>query len=168
MILSYLGQDPYDLSECPPSSVVAHILPMISKNQVVKHSTPVLDGATIVAPSIRMNHQLTIPQGEYEIPLSEWTRFSRSFLGHYLQAQGFRVFEEEMIQDEETFLLTPLRRALLRQKALSGPLENVYSQVKREGDFPMGSFGKLARLQLDEEIASLPKHTLNQLLIDSF
>ena len=168
LYISYLGQDPYDLSECPTSSVVAHLLPMISKNQIVKHPCHMLEEASIVAPNriIQIHEPSALPQGEFEITVSELARFSRSFLGHYLQAQGFRVYEEEMIQDEETFLLTPSRKAQLRQKALTEPLQNVESRVKREGDFPIGAFGKLAKLQLHEEIASLPKRMLNQIVMD--
>ena len=168
LYISYLGQDPYDFSECPSSSVVAHLLPMISKNQRFKHSVHMLEGASIVAPTIRIHVPTALPQGEFEITVSEMAKFSRSFLGHYLHAQGFRVYEEETIQDEETFLLTPSRRAQLRQKILSDPVENVYSRIKREGNFPIGSFGALAKLQLYEEIAALPKQALHPVVMDPF
>ena len=168
LYISYLGQDPSDLSERPSSSVVAHLLPMVSKNQRFKHPPQSLAGASIVARAMHIHKPSALPQGEFEITVSELAKFSRSFLGHYLHTQGFRIYEEETIQDEEAFLLTPSRRAQVRQKFLNNPQENVYSRVKREGDFPTGSFGALAKLQLEAEIAALPQHALNQVTLGPF
>ncbi|MFC2049454.1 exodeoxyribonuclease V subunit gamma, partial [Chlamydiota bacterium] len=166
LIISYLGRDPLDLSEWPPSSVVAHLLPLISKNRIFNHQT--LDLASIAPPtSFKIGVEKSpLPQGEYEITVTDLLRLSRSFLGHYLRAQGLRVGEEKTIQDEETFLLTPARRALLRARALKG--ESILSRVEREGDFPIGPFGKLARLQIQEEMATLPKQALTQVVLEPF
>ena len=171
LIISYLGLDPLDLSESPPSSAVAQLLPMISKNQVFKHPVQKLEEAAIRTPppfKIRVEETTALPQGACEITTSDLSRLSRSFLGHYLYSRGLRISQEEIIQEEETFLLTPARRALLRQKALQEPLKSVLSRVQREGDFPLGPFGKLARLQLNEEMASLPKHPLTRMVLEPF
>lgn len=168
LYISYLAQDPYDLSEYPPSSVVAHLLPLISPRQIFKHPPQVFDQPAIAAPTLSIDLVTTLPQGEYEITIAEWSRFSRSFLSHYLHSQGLKMREIETLQDEESFLLTPSRKAQVRQKALNQSAEDVLSHVARQGDLPVGAFGRLAKFQLQEEIATLSKHSIEQMVIHPF
>lgn len=163
LYISYLSVDPYTLAELPPSSVVAHLLPLISKNQIYGHPSRDFENVSIKTATISVTSASITPKGAHDISLTDWTRFSRSFLAFYLQSQGHKIKEETLIEEEETFLLTPARRALLRQRAL-----NQLDPIDRAGDFPLGAFGNLARLQLDIEMAALPKIPLTHLMLEPF
>lgn len=169
LIISYCGRDPYDLTELPPSSVVGTILPLISKNQIVTH--PVHEPLTPPPPfNIRTLEPFTLPKGEFVIDVADLTRLTRSSLSHYLHYHNLKMYQEEPIEAEESFLISPSKKTLLRKKALQTSPEVVFKKIEREGTLPLGTFGKLAQIQLDEEMRSLPEKqftcfTLNPLHI---
>lgn len=90
-----------------------------------------------------------------QIDLIDFIRPFRSPLRHYLYHRDIYVREERVIQEEEAFHLSPLRRAILRKHALEG---DAWKRAKKEGDFPIGPFRVLAEQQLEQEIAALPKN----------
>jgi|GEM_PF-3152326 len=167
LIISYHGKDPLDFSEKPPSSVISHLLPVISPSQIYHHTIQESLNCTIK----RLDWDLktsTIPQSEnVEITTQDLAHFSRSFLSHYIRTHGLQLYEEGTLRDEETFLLTPSRKAILSGAALATK-ESIFKRIKREGDFPIGSFGKLAEMQIQEEIDSLPKESLSEVVLEPF
>ncbi len=169
-VISYLGRDPYDLSPLPPSSVVAHLLPFISQTQWMHHPGQLLKKAAITEPApldIELK-KFTLPSGEEEIAISDWVRFAGSFLSHYLYHQGLKFPREVEILDEESFVLSPKRKAALRQEALHAPLDTVLKKIKKEGDFPTGIFGALAHLQVAKEVEGLLEIDLREIHLDPF
>lgn len=163
-IISYCGRDPYDLTELPPSSVVAELLPLISKNQIVVHAAH----GTITPPppfNIRTIEPLTLPKGEFVIDVADLTRLTRSSLSHYLHHHNLKMYQEEPLEAEESFLLSPSKKALLRKKTLQTSPGVVFKKMKREGTLPLGMFGKLAQMQLDEEMRALPEKPLTRLTL---
>jgi exodeoxyribonuclease V gamma subunit len=171
LLISYIGRDPLDLIEKPPSSVVAHLLPLVSKNQIFYHPLQMIEGVRIVSPyplNIHLDNPLPLPTKNQTVTIFELNRFCRSYLHHYLASQGFKISECRVLQDEEAFVLTPQRKAALCKAALTHPLEEVVSCAQKEGDFPCGPFGELAKLQLQKEIAFFGEQKTHQLILEPF
>ncbi|MCC5831569.1 MAG: exodeoxyribonuclease V subunit gamma [Chlamydiales bacterium] len=151
IIISYLGCDPYDLTPWPPSSVVTHLLPYISKRVEHPFHAPLKEKRA--APPLFTFHRSKIEIPPCRIELTDLVRAFRSPLRHYLYHQEIYVRDEKILQEEEAFRLSPLRKAILRKSA-----EEAFRKAKREGDFPIGTYGLLAERQLREEIDALPKN----------
>lgn len=152
LIISYLGNDPYDQTPWPPSSAAAQLLPYITKT--VKHPVHAPIKEKKAAPALfacRPAEKIEIPS--CRIDLADLIRPFRSPLRHYFYHRDIYVRDERIIQDEEAFRLSPLRKAILRKLG-----EGSFRKGKREGDFPIGAFGILAERQLREEIELLPKN----------
>lgn len=166
LLISYLGQDPYDLSELPPSSVLTELLPFISPKQIQKHSLHHLDPVRIKSTppfSIKIHSPLALPTGEYVISVNEVARLSRSAISHYLYFQDMKIFEEEMLEDEEAFILSPLQRAILLKKASAENVEAAFKQAQKKGVLPPSLFGAVAKLQIEERLAHFPKEQVEAL-----
>lgn len=94
---------------------------------------------------------LELPSGEQIILLEDLKRAARSSLAHYLKGHELAIREKLAVQDEEDFVLPAWRRAALRK-------QGVFAEAKMEGHFPPGLFGKLASLQLQEQVEALKAH----------
>lgn len=153
LIISYLGSDPFDQTPWPPSSVVAQLLPYISKTVTHPAHVPIKEEKE--SPLLFVYHPKKIEVPACQIDLIDFIRPFRSPLRHYLYHHDIFIREERVIQEEEAFHLSALRRAILRKYGLEG---DALKKAKKEGDFPIGPFGVLAEQQLAEEITALPKN----------
>jgi len=221
LIISYQGRSPYDLSEKPPSILVSELLPLISKQQRIKHPSrrfdplyfrqtngqlknysetdyqmalcslqkkkgiPSLftyspdtdvkeisegkvyptfprmsrwtDGETNVQ-DYRVVCEKYELRGDEEITINihELTRALQSPLKHYLHNRcGLRIQKGDRVDSEEAFVLSPLKRAILRRSATLFSLPELIQNAQKQGDFPFGIFGQLAEKQLEKEKIAL-------------
>lgn len=151
LIISYLGIDPYDHTPWPPSSVVTQLLSFLP--EPIHHPVPVPIKEKRERPSLFVYHPGKVEIPPCHIDLFDFMRAFRSPLRHYLHARGVYVRDEQVIQEEEAFHLSPLRMSNLRKHE-----GDAFKKAQREGDFPLGSFGELARIQLEDEIADIPEN----------
>lgn len=158
LYISYLGKDPYDLSELPPSSVVLELLPFISKKQIYPYAPHYLCETESWGGSFtiqtKQNH--TLPSGKFVIETSELVRLSRSALQHYLYFQELKMQSLDPLKGEEEFLLSPLKKSLLLKAHILG-------EQNRAENLPIGMFKKIADSQLKRIIDNLPQSRIQTL-----
>ena len=117
---------------------------------------------------IRVQEPFALPQGAFAIDTSDLLRFARSGLRHYLYFHDLKMIQEKSLQEEEAFIFSPLSKALFRKNVLKTSSDRAFKMREREGDIPLGLFGKLAEMQVIEEIASLPKNDLTTMTLKPF
>lgn len=171
-VISYTGRDPLDNQEKPPSSVVSDFLEFVDVTPVVHppkaYDALYFDGTLTSTSETDFQMALATQKKEkkeapfslhiqsVELPvatieLSQLQRLAKSPLKHYYQHKlGMRFWEEPGVKEEEEFLLSPLALAHLRTGALRDTVENVIKRVKREGNYPLGVFEKVANEKCKE------------------
>ena len=151
LIISYLGVDPFDHSELPPSPIVTQLMPYISHKY--KHTL------WSSAKHIKKQPQIFFSPRPVEITrenidVKDFVRVFKSPLRHYLYHRNIVMREERFIQEEEIWNFSKLRLSLLRTKELS--------DIRKKSDFPVGSLGMAASYQLEKEKKLLPKNLCSQ------
>ncbi|MCH9625971.1 MAG: RecBCD enzyme subunit RecC [Chlamydiales bacterium] len=148
-ILSYLGRDPYDLTELPPSSVITELLHVISKKQIKVHPAyRFVEGEQEpLIPSFSAR-SVPLPKGEFVIEIKDWTRLIYAPIDHYLRAHQLKIQKSFPASREQEMSFSPSKMALLQKKVLFNSLEQAEKKVDKEGGYPEGVFGQLARLKL--------------------
>ncbi|MBI3901244.1 MAG: exodeoxyribonuclease V subunit gamma, partial [Chlamydiia bacterium] len=162
-IVSYLGRNPYDLTEQPPSSVVSELLSYVSEKVISVHPSHEFSHVQITprAFSIHSPKSFVPPIGHFRIETRSLRRLARSPLAHYLHAHQLSFFSEEFPEEEEPFTLSPLQKALFRKEALYKGVEEAQRRGERRGAFPLGALGSIARGQVHKELSALPTQILS-------
>jgi exodeoxyribonuclease V gamma subunit len=165
LIVSYIGKDPFDLTELAPSSVLAELFAYIPKNQVKVQAGYDVSKISIKPYAhftIKVTPQLELPKGEFHIDVEDLARFVRSPLRHYLYLQGLKIADKESYSPDEPFVLSPLKNAILKKEALFCGYEAALKKGIKVGAFPIGLLGTLAREQLKEETVFFPEKKLKK------
>ncbi len=168
LIMSYLGKNPYDLTELPPSSVLERMLPYVAKSQIFVSSNSLSASQNISSTFSIVLPKLELPKGEIFINIADLNRSVRSPLRHFLRASGLKFEEEQELASEEPFSLTPLKKSLLRKAALKGGVEYALHLGEKEGYFPIGALKTAAKLQIVDELENLEKQKLERIKIEPF
>ncbi len=171
LFISYLGNNPFDGSEEPPSSVIAPLLPYIKK---VKHplrsydplyfsqqeltSTSIADYQLAVAlqtkqapePFFLPPQPIPVPPGEHHIAIYELVRALRSPLRHYFSHLNF--YDATEVKHEEEFTLSPLQMAKMRRLLLQMPQKQAVINLQKRGEFPLGPFSDIAQRRVEKEL----------------
>lgn len=158
LIISYIDADPIDQTPWPPSSVVTPLLPYLSKT--VKHPVHLPLNEKTPQPQLFVYPKTKITIPTCQLDVNSFTRAFRSPLRHYLAHREIFVRDEKAVQGEEALHLSPLRKAILRKEG-----KEALARAHREGDFPIGPLGELARFQMEKEVDALP-HDVERCEID--
>lgn len=183
LILSYVGKNSLDFSEEPPSLVISELFSYVHPNSVFIHparsyderyfsgsnrhlknfskidfflakrfQSPVETEIVLKEPVI-----LTQEPSKKIIQIKDLVRCLRSPILHYLYHKcGVTPQDETELENEEAFTLSAYRKAILRKGALKYSPEVILERAKREKDFPLGVFGKLAQRQLTDDLLQIP------------
>jgi exodeoxyribonuclease V gamma subunit len=165
LIISYIGRDPFDHTELPPSSLVAELLPSLSPKCIhhhIKYDLSKIPLQPLPSFSIQVPPSFNRPTGEVIVELDDFIRAFRSPLNHFLRSQDIYFYEDELIQHDEPFILSPLKKASLKNEALLHSPEEALKKGDREGIFPLGLLGDLAKRQLLEEMAAFAHLKVNK------
>ncbi len=147
--ISYCGEE-------GPSVVVAELIPYISSKQIICHPRPFL---TNLKKREKFGLKVPPPRSYEELPplitieISDFLRALRS---------PFSSFSEKEFPHEESFILSPLQKSTLHQKAFQRGADGL-SLTRERGNFPLGVFGAIAEKELLSEIEEMKKWPLSSL-----
>lgn len=153
LFISFVGQDPYDHSALPPSSVVADLLGELPGWPVTYnpgYETAHLKIEALPCLHFPRDEEVELPRGAVVIDVHELVRLVRSPLGHYLLSRNLKIAEEESPCAEEPFILSPLHKKILGHAALDGGIDRAFELAQKRGLVPLGLLGQVVREQLQE------------------
>ena len=167
LIISYIGQDPFDLSELPPSSVVSQLLPFISPKQIFNHFSYDLSSIDIRPKPffIKTLPLLALPVGEFVIDVTSWMRCARSPLRHYLNHQNIKIFEEKTPSIDEPLILSAAQKSTLRKEAHRKGLASAFARSEREGKLPAGMLGSYVKQMMKDECRNFTLESVSKIEI---
>ncbi len=95
------------------------------------------------------------PDTELTLDIRQLKKLARHPLQFYFNETLNMYLHEEQDEEQQDFLISHLRKAALRKKALHASLPQVLNQSKAEGALPQGLFQDVAIQQLEEEVRDL-------------
>jgi exodeoxyribonuclease V gamma subunit len=94
-------------------------------------------------------------QRELAIDIRQLKKLARNPLQFYFNETLKIYLKEEEDEEETEFLMSNLRRSILRKKALHASLPRLMERMKAEGKMPRGLFKDVAVQDLEEEMSDL-------------
>lgn len=95
------------------------------------------------------------PNQEISIDIRQLKKLARHPLQFYFNETLKVYLKEEEDEEEAEFLISYMRKALLRKKSLRSNASQVLHRAKVEGNLPQGIFQEIAIQELEEETADL-------------
>ena len=95
---------------------------------------------------------------EIVIDIRQLKKLARHPLQFYFNETLKIYLKEEEDEEEKKFLISSLRKSVLRKKALKTSFPQVMRQLRAEGKFPRGLFQDAARQDLEEEFDEFSHH----------
>ncbi len=92
-----------------------------------------------------------------EIDIVQLKKLARHPLQFYFNETLKIYLREEEDEEEAEFLISHLRKAMLRKKAIHVPMEQIVAKIKAEGKLPQGLFQQISVEELEEEMQDLFK-----------
>jgi exonuclease V gamma subunit len=94
---------------------------------------------------------------EISIDIRQLKKLARNPLQFYFN-ETLKIYLNEEEDDEEMeFIISHLRKAILRKKMIHAPVEHVMRQMSSQGKLPRGLFQEVAARELEEETEDLLK-----------
>jgi exodeoxyribonuclease V gamma subunit len=96
--------------------------------------------------------ELEMPKGERVVTVRDLASLFRHPWKFYLSKTLHLRIEEEEKKDWEDFEVDFIKRSQIFRSSLQQPLESVIDRLDQKGSFPVGLFGKMARMNLVETL----------------
>ncbi len=103
-------------------------------------------------------------EAEITIDLKNLVSMARNPVGaYYNKTLGIYLEKEEdiKVKTEESFVLSPLEKAIIKRSSLKSPFSHVIDVAQKEGKLPLGTFRNLAVNALEKEVIDLKYNLKN-------
>jgi exodeoxyribonuclease V gamma subunit len=110
-----------------------------------------------ISPFFTPKIPLTSEPEEIVIDIRQLKKLARNPLQFYFNETLKIYLRDEEDEEETEFLISHLRKSMLRKRALQIPLAHVLREIRAQGKLPRGLFQNAAVAELEEEVEDLLK-----------